>query len=713
MSSTCCLKCNQPYRDPRMLSCCHSFCTQCIQSLINEGTGTNTFTCPSCHHIVSVSKGGVSSFPRNLRLVNKQSNIFSKIKSIPPPPCESCSENISVAYCTECNDLLCKQCWDAHQLLRLTRTHTSFTLEEAQHLSHDKLAVNTCQDHTNQQVKYYCEECTVPVCVECTIINHNGHVVTEAIKHAEQCKEDIEQRFKSFQLAEQQLKQLLITGEKIKDNIKASKYEIDTIIRQTFANLQQLLCQKEKVLLAKSCELANAKEDRLSLQLQGIHRLLESMTYCHSLSTSAVGEYNDVELLSIAHTLQTRANHLQKQYAETSLEVCESPTISVDINTDELATKIGNVDITFNEISPNNTTVVMPFGFAVDKELKIKVLSKDKGGKLLSKGGAIVSGSLVPVEEKGTPIKAKTTDCGDGTYLVSLTPQQLGQHKLFLTIIGLSVHGSPFNVSVVASRDYNTIRNPVQTITGISKPDFLAFSDNGDMFVTSFYNHCIYIYDNNGRKKKTIGSFGTGSLHFKNPVGIAISGDVMYVAEYGGNRIHKLTLEGRFFGTLGSEGSGKGQFLNPFALCIGPDERIYIADGSNNRIQVFCQDKTFSHIIDGNESGFKYPNGLSFDPSGHLHITCYDSKVVIVVTPNGQFVCQYGNSHLIKPHGIAIDLAGNSLVANRRGDSIVIFDPHGTFIRSIEGFNRPIGVTVASDGSVWVSDQDNNRLVKY
>ena len=39
-----------------------------------------------------------------------------------------------------------------------------------------------------------------------------------------------------------------------------------------------------------------------------------------------------------------------------------------------------------------------------------------------------IVGRLVPVKEKGTPIKAKRADCGDGTYLVSLTPQELGEH---------------------------------------------------------------------------------------------------------------------------------------------------------------------------------------------------------------------------------------------------------------------------------------------
>ena len=34
---------------------------------------------------------------------------------------------------------------------------------------------------------------------------------------------------------------------------------------------------------------------------------------------------------------------MQQQFSETSLELCESPTISVDINTDELTTRIGNL----------------------------------------------------------------------------------------------------------------------------------------------------------------------------------------------------------------------------------------------------------------------------------------------------------------------------------------------------------------------------------
>ena len=701
-----------------ILVCC---LVVCIQSLINEVLGTKTLTCPSCYQITPVPKGGVTFLPRNLRFNSKQSDLLTKITSNPSPPCDSCSEDTSVAYCIECNEVICKKCWTNHQLLSITRGHIIQSFEDIKNMSRDELTklipsfTHTCQDHSDQQLKYYCQQCIIPVCIECTIINHKDHPVTEVSKQVDINKATVHESIQGFQEAQQQLKKVLISGEEMKEKINTHKNEIDTIIHLTFSTLQQLLHEREEVLLAQSNEVANAKEARLTCQLEGIRHLLETITYCESLVTSAVGEYNDVELVSVAHTLQTRANQLQQRFSETSLEVCESPTISVDINTDELATKIANVDITFNEISPNNATAVIPLSVHIEKELNVKVVSRDSKGKELSKGGAIVSGRFVPVEEKGRPIEAKITDCGDGTYLVSLTPQQLGEHKFSLTIKGQAIQSSPFNVSVVASRDFTILKNPVQTITEVNEPWFITFSSNGDVFVTGG-NHCIYVYDNSGRQETTIGSYGTGPLQFNNPSGIAICGDIIYVAEYEGHRIHKLTLGGKFLDTFGSKGSGNGQFSCPYAICIGPDGRIYVVDNGNHRIQVFHQDETFSHNIDSNvldNKEFSSPVGLCFDHLDYLHVTCYNSNIVIVFTPEGQYIRQYGQSHLNGPCGIAIDSTDNSLVVNNSGDSLSIFDPHGNYIHSIGGFNYPIGVALASNGSVWVADCSNNRLVKY
>ena len=195
-------------------------------------------------------------------------------------------------------------------------------------------------------------------------------------------------------------------------------------------------------------------------------------------------------------------------------------------------------------------------------------------------------------------------------------------------------------------------------------------------------------------------------------MGIAINGEIMYVTEHNGNKVSKFTLEGEYLGIFGC-GGGYTQFSNPCGICIGPNNRIYVADYSNQRIVVFHEDETFSHIISSSELGIRTlcPIGLSFDPCGHLHVTDDSSNTVIVVTLQGHILRQYGQ--FVRPHGIAIDSTGNSLVVNYGGNSLSIFDPHGNYIHSIRGFKYPVGVAVASNGSVWVANRDNNRLVKY
>ena len=82
-------------------------------------------------------------------------------------------------------------------------------------------------------------------------------------------------------------------------------------------------------------------------------------------------------------------------------------------------------------------------------------------------------------------IECPVSDNDDGSYLVSVIPQQLGQHQLSITVNGRGIQGSPFKLSVAAQRDYTKLKYPVLTITGINRPMYIAFSDNGDMFVTS------------------------------------------------------------------------------------------------------------------------------------------------------------------------------------------------------------------------------------
>ena len=58
------------------------------------------------------------------------------------------------------------------------------------------------------------------------------------------------------------------------------------------------------------------------------------------------------------------------------------------------------------------------------------------------------------------------------------------------------------------------------------------------------------------------------------------------MAEWGGDRIHKLTT-GEFIGAFGEQGSGIGQFNRPSDVKISPDGKVYVADFFYDRVQVF------------------------------------------------------------------------------------------------------------------------------
>ena len=353
---------------------------------------------------------------------------------------------------------------------------------------------------------------------------------------------------------------------------------------------------------------------------------------------------------------------------------------------------------------------------SIGAEMKVKVIARSSSdGKALAVGGSAVRATLT-CNKEGCPI----TDNGDGTYLVSVIPQQLGQHKLSITVNSQYIQDSPFTLEIVPQRDYTKLYQSAQSFTGIDQPLGIAFSDNGDMFVTSEGDHCIHVYDRSGKWKATIGSKGRGTLQFESPYGIAINGEVLYVAERNGHRIHKLTTGGNFIGTFGKNGSDIGQFNGPYDVKISPDGKVYVADFCNDRIQVFNPDWTISHVIDGMVSGvdgFSHPTGIAFDLSGDVHVTTagslYGSSPVAVFTPNGRFVRLY-DSVAFNSLNIAIDPSGYSLVTSSGLDgSLSVYDPNGRRVHLVGGFKYPRAVAVSPVGSVWVADTDNNRLLKY
>src|SRR5579862_4018511 len=84
------------------------------------------------------------------------------------------------------------------------------------------------------------------------------------------------------------------------------------------------------------------------------------------------------------------------------------------------------------------------------------------------------------------------------------------------------------------------------------------------------------------------GSFGLepGQLLFPGCLAVG-SDEKIYVADSGNHRIQIYSCEGRFLGGWGSLGAGPGEFRDPTGVAVGPKDEVYVTDSGNDRVQVF------------------------------------------------------------------------------------------------------------------------------
>jgi sugar lactone lactonase YvrE len=64
-------------------------------------------------------------------------------------------------------------------------------------------------------------------------------------------------------------------------------------------------------------------------------------------------------------------------------------------------------------------------------------------------------------------------------------------------------------------------------------------------------------------------------------------------AQQDGDRLVKITTDGRFVRAVGRLGAGPGEFMGPHSLAFDSQGRLFVADRSNNRVQILDGDLEF------------------------------------------------------------------------------------------------------------------------
>jgi DNA-binding beta-propeller fold protein YncE len=169
----------------------------------------------------------------------------------------------------------------------------------------------------------------------------------------------------------------------------------------------------------------------------------------------------------------------------------------------------------------------------------------------------------------------------------------------------------------------------------------------------------------------TPGAAGTDEHHFNGPsdVVVAPSGDIFVADGHGGDtnaRIVHFTKDGKFVNAWGHKGAGPGEFDTPHGIAMDSAGRLYVADRSNDRVQIFDQSGKF--IAEWKQFG--RPSGVFIDrndmiyvadsQSGEKYNKAFKQGIRIGSVKDGKVIAFIDNAGTHEmPEGVAADAEGN------------------------------------------------------
>ena len=206
---------------------------------------------------------------------------------------------------------------------------------------------------------------------------------------------------------------------------------------------------------------------------------------------------------------------------------------------------------------------------------------------------------------------------------------------------------------------------------------------------------------------KKVGSIDTsGDGDLNGPAGLAFDrDDRLYVSDSHNHRVQIFTKDGSFLGKWGSHGNGDGEFNWPWGLAFDNEGNVLVADWGNCRVQKFSPDGKFLDVIvAAGEEKLGRPSDVAVDKDGDVYVTDWENNRLNVYDGEYDYMFSlYGDADDISPWvENALKSRPDLVKALRRADS-----------PRVKKFKRPVAVNVDAAGRIIVLESAAYRFQIY
>ena len=731
-----CTFCSEFLKDPKVLSCAHAFCQECLHKYNNRTAGSSTVNGEAVMNGHSASNGESDEEDAEVLecpTCHRNTELANGVSGLPTP--------------TRLNELLeatSAEEMEAGRLLLKERQKKIASIVE----QGDSESLPTCSAHGLAKA-YFCADCNELLCTSCVTDEHQNHDCSEAAKAIPGCLNSVQSYVQPgcdlVCRMEASLKQLKQDSESIETNRSIC---VDAI-REEFNKVREAIDTREKMLLTTVNKYIDHKLTKVEHQNERLNKTKESTQKILTTAEQLLNE--NLHSMTALTENERMADELHDQFqsvADVESEIFDSMFSSTyvgfrDDNMKEVKQQIGTL-VSLCEFFPDADS-----GYYLSRKMTVEGEedpyiqsvnnSLQEGGfyqQTVDSFGARPRIESIPEESEeglycsvpkahGSIVRSNSTPA---ISLKSIVLNRRASEEVIATCPPVPIRFNSLRIKTSIIEPTKVIDKLCRSKKEVVHPCGVCIGDNDCMIVSDVKNHCLRMIASNGKYIDAIGCEGKSSGEFEEPCALAVDKKRnILVAQRENPRIQKLTSSGKYstkFGHKGIRGTSLGE---PWGIAVGQDQKIYVSDWDKNCIHVFNGNGRYDTIIGSDKfpSGgetLSLPAGIAVSQEGNLLVTDRGNHCVWVLKTNGSVLSRIGSKgrapgELYYPFGIAVDKEGNIIISESGNNRISVFSSSGAFLKhfgckgSEPGkFHHPRHVCVNTKGEVVVADELNHRL---